>query len=108
MAQLVERKTGDRRVASLSFTPGGVSVLCPLSKTLYLLLNTSAPQEDSSQHDKKIVDWDIKNKKKNLCARSELLHSTTTPSILMGESFRIIPEFRILRLTFHRKSASKC
>ena len=22
--------------------------------------------------------------------------------------FRIIPEFRILRLTFHRKSASKC
>ena len=26
----------------------------------------------------------------------------------MGESFRIIPEFRTLRLTFHRKSASKC
>ena len=26
----------------------------------------------------------------------------------MGESFRINPEFRILRLTFHRKSASKC
>ena len=26
----------------------------------------------------------------------------------MGEGFRIIPEFRILRLTFHRKSASKC
>ena len=24
------------------------------------------------------------------------------------EIFRIIPEFRILRLTFHRKSASKC
>ena len=24
------------------------------------------------------------------------------------EVFRIIPEFRILRLTFHRKSASKC
>ena len=22
--------------------------------------------------------------------------------------FRIVPEFRILRLTFHRKSASKC
>ena len=22
--------------------------------------------------------------------------------------FRIIPEFRVLRLTFHRKSASKC
>ena len=27
--------------------------------------------------------------------------------ICMGDSFRIIPEFRILRLTFYRKSASK-
>ena len=26
----------------------------------------------------------------------------------MGEVFRIFTEFRILRLTFHRKSASKC
>ena len=24
------------------------------------------------------------------------------------EVFRIFPEFRVLRLTFHRKSASKC
>ena len=29
MAQLVERKTGDRRIASLSLTAEGVSVLCP-------------------------------------------------------------------------------
>ena len=28
--------------------------------------------------------------------------------LLMVEFFRINPEFRILRLTFHRKSASKC
>ena len=27
------------------------------------------------------------------------------PSVCMGEVFRVIPEFRILRLTFHRKSA---
>ena len=26
----------------------------------------------------------------------------------MGESFQVNTEFRILRLTFHRKSASKC
>ena len=26
--------------------------------------------------------------------------------IIMGEVFRIIPEIRVLRLTFHRKSAS--
>ena len=29
-------------------------------------------------------------------------------NVCMGETFRINPEFRILRLTFHRKSASKC
>ena len=28
--------------------------------------------------------------------------------VLRVKVFRIIPEFRILRLTFHRKSASKC
>ena len=28
--------------------------------------------------------------------------------IALVKFFRIIPEFRILRLTFHRKSASKC
>ena len=32
----------------------------------------------------------------------------TDSQILMGESFQVIPEFRILRLTFNRKSASKC
>ena len=31
-----------------------------LSKTLYLLLSTGSNQEDLSQHDGKIVDWDIK------------------------------------------------
>ena len=29
-------------------------------------------------------------------------------SIMWVKFFRIIPEFRILRLTFHRKSDSKC
>ena len=29
-------------------------------------------------------------------------------SLLSGKFFRIIPEFRILRMTFHRKSSSKC
>ena len=29
-------------------------------------------------------------------------HSDGIPERFMGEDFRIIPEFRILRLTFHR------
>ena len=34
-----------------------------LSKTLYLLLSTGSTQEDrkTSQHDRKIVDWDLKH-----------------------------------------------
>ena len=32
MAQLVERKTGDRRAAGLSLTAGGVTVLCLLDQ----------------------------------------------------------------------------
>ena len=53
---------------------------------------------------------------------SQVKHSTTEPlldllemfsydlkmKIALVKVFRIIPEFRILRLTFHRKSASKC
>ena len=37
-----------------------------------------------------------------------LQHQQTVEIQCKGESFRINPEFRILRLTFHRKSASKC
>ena len=35
-----------------------------LSKTLNPLLSTGSTQEDPSQHDRKIVDWDVKNEKK--------------------------------------------
>ena len=55
VAQLVEHKTGDRRVGRSSLATGGVT------KTLYLLLSTctSSTQEDPSRI--KIVDWDVKN-----------------------------------------------
>ena len=35
-------------------------------------------------------------------------HFSSTANNTWVKVFRIIPEFRILRLTFHRKSASKC
>ena len=39
----------------------GFTVVCPLSKTLYLLLSIGSTQEDrkSPEHDWKIVDWDL-------------------------------------------------
>ena len=46
-AQLVERSTGDGRVASSSLTSGGHCVVS-LSKTLYPLLSTGSTQEDPS------------------------------------------------------------
>ena len=32
-----------------------------LSRTLYPLLGTGSTEEDLSQHDLKIVDWDVKS-----------------------------------------------
>ena len=48
--------------------------------------------------------------KTQICA-AKLMNGVTcfVPRIYAWvKSFRIIPEFRILRLTFYRKSASKC
>ena len=65
MVQLVERKTGDHRVASLSLCHRQWShCVVSLSKTLYLLLSTGSIQEDPSRHDWKIVDWGVKNQTK--------------------------------------------
>ena len=38
--------------------------------------------------------------------RTPYIRDNVKTIINMGENFRINPEFRILRLTFHRKSAS--
>ena len=37
----------------------------PLSTTLYPPFSTGSTQEDSSRHDCKIVEYDVKNKKKS-------------------------------------------
>ena len=54
MAQLVERWTGDLRVASLKLAAGGVTVLCPSA-----LHHNGSIQKNrkSSQH---IGDWHVK------------------------------------------------
>ena len=76
------------------------------------------PFKKTSQHDLKIVDWDIKHQLQQtnqivfvlwrliwffivyiLCSFQE--------NVNMGEVFRIIPEFRILIMAFHGNSASK-
>ena len=62
VAQLAERKTGDRRFAVSSLTTGGVAVILSLSKSLYLLFSTGSTQKDPSWHDWKIVDWEVKTK----------------------------------------------
>ena len=56
VAQLVKRKTGDRRVAGSGLTSHCV---VSLSKTLYPLLSTGSTKEERkpSQHDSKIVNW---------------------------------------------------
>ena len=60
MTQLVERQAGDQWVADSSLNAGGHCVVS-LSKTLYPFHSTGSTQDDLSQHDCKIVDWDVKN-----------------------------------------------
>ena len=56
----------------------------------------------------------FEHKKNNTCLwkkKAKNIESANQRSVLiayMGGSFRINPEFSILRLTFQRKSASKC
>ena len=60
-----------------------------ISKTLYPLLRTGSTQEDRSGHDRKIVDWDVKNQNKqcNLQVHSELAHSIrVTPKCLLWQT----------------------
>ena len=61
MTQLVERQTGDRRVASSRHTR-----VIALEQDTYSLLSTGSTLEDreSSRHDLRIVDWDVKHRHK--------------------------------------------
>ena len=61
---MVECLTGDQGVVSLSLTGGTVCSVVSLSKSLYLLLNTGLTQEELSQHEGKIVDWNVKKQNK--------------------------------------------
>ena len=53
VAQLVERLTGDRRVASSRLTAGMSHWDVSLTKTHYPLLSTGSNQEDPSQQESK-------------------------------------------------------
>ena len=46
------------------FKPHLRHCIVSLSKTLYPLLSTYLIQDDLSKHNLKIVDWDVKDKKK--------------------------------------------
>ena len=56
--------TWDERVAISRHTAHRVGHCVVLKKALYPLLSTGSTLEDSSQHDRKIVDSDIKDQNK--------------------------------------------
>ena len=63
--------------------------------------------------DQGISDGEYMTKSLDKCpSDNDIRHKVLSGSVLRINSwvkvFRIFPEFRILRLTFHRKSASKC
>ena len=53
--------------------------------------------------------WDLINSIVGMAHSNKVALTGSTCHSIMGESFQNYnPEFRILRFTFHRKSASKC
>ena len=55
----------DSRSRGCEFEPYRRRCVVSVSKTLYPLLGAGSTQEGLSQHDLKIVDWDIKDNKKS-------------------------------------------
>ena len=63
VAQLVERYTGNNRVASLGLT--GVTVLCPWERQFIRCLEMVEPKKTGNRLDMtKIVDWCVKHQQK--------------------------------------------
>ena len=63
---VVECSTQDQR--GRGFEPHRRHCVVSLSKTHLSLLSTGSTQKDLSQHNWKIVDWDVKNQIKQNCA----------------------------------------
>ena len=81
---VVKCLTCDQGAAGSSLT-GGTHLVVSLSKTHLSLLSTGSTQEDPSQHDWKIVDWDVKNQIKQT--------KNMTRSIIMKQNFVYIGLF---------------
>ena len=65
-AQWLTRRVLDWGPTGCEFDPRWCHYVVSLCKTHLSLLSTGSTQEDPSQHNLKIVDWDIKNQiKKN-------------------------------------------
>ena len=64
MAQLVERETGDRRVAGSSRTTGGVTVLCSWARHFIRCLILVQHRKTRLDMTEKNIDWDVKNQTK--------------------------------------------
>ena len=52
------------RLRDRGFEPHWCHCVVSLSKTLLSFTSTGSTQEDPSQHNSKIVDWDVKNQTK--------------------------------------------
>ena len=53
--ELVEYETGDRRVASLRLTAGGVSVLCPLARYFICCFVLAQPRKTCPDMTEKLL-----------------------------------------------------
>ena len=68
-AQWLSGRVLDSRPKGQGLEPHRRHCVVSLSKTHLSLLSTGSTQEDPSQHNRKIVDWDVNNQIKQTLAR---------------------------------------
>ena len=66
IGQCLSRRVLDSRPRGCGFEPHRRHSIVSLSKTHLSLVRTGSTQEGPSRHNGKIVDWDVKNKKKKI------------------------------------------
>ena len=112
VSQLVERYTGDRRVAILRESSPTESLCCLLWQcTLSALLSTGSTQKDriSPRYEWIVVDWDVKRQNKQMREAIFLWKLQLVISLTLPDIFHILfAVMSLILVSMHQRSRPAC
>ena len=77
-------------------------------KSLQGKISTLKNEHEALESTAALLRDELEARDANISSLEKKLTNADVSNFARVKVFRIIPEFRILRVTFHRKSASKC